>query len=88
MASGDTGSRSDDNSSEDDEPVILTIEDVPKSHTSLTENINAVHEPVVIDKHGVDNAAVGTTTVSNNPDVVPSVARQQQRTLFQGLLFN
>ena len=79
------GSRN-DNASEDDEPVILTIDDVPKSHTS---NINTVHEPAVIEKHCLDNVTMDTMAVSNNPDVVPSVAKQQHRALFpQGLSFN
>lgn len=86
VATDDTGSRSDDNVSEDDETVILSIEDIPKSHTSLTENNNTLHEPEVIEKSTLDT---DTMTVSNNPDVVPPVARHQHRALYpQGWSFN
>ena len=86
VATGGTNSGSDDNVSEDDDTVILSIEDIPKSHISLTENNNTLHEPEVVEKSTLDT---NTTTVSNNLDVVPSVARQQHRALYpQGWSFN
>ena len=87
VATGDAGSRSDDDDvSEDDETVILTIEDIPKSHTSLTENNSTLHEPVVVEK---STLSMDTMAVSNSLDVMPSVARQQHRALYpQGWSFN
>ena len=84
-------SDSGDSASEDDQLVILTTEDIPKSHTGLAGDSNTVHEPIVTKKQsvaGLDSATLDTMTVPNNPDVIPSVARQQQRSLFpQGMYY-
>ena len=84
-------SNSDDSACEDEELIILTTEYILKSHTALTGDTNAINEAVVTKKQSVASlnsasATMDTMAVPSNPDVIPSVARQQQRSLFpQGM---
>lgn len=91
MGKDETGS---ENASEDDdeEPVILTVEDipVPNSNNQLPL-LETNSEPVVKQQStfSQDNVTIETMTLAaSKPDIVPSVARQQRRGVFpQGVSY-
>lgn len=87
-----TGTKSDVTCEDDDEPV-MTGEDISLSsdHQSpLIEANTTTYQSVTNQQLHVssqENITMDTTAVSNKPDIVPSVARQQHRThLPQGVL--
>ena len=92
MATDETSSKS-DSASDDDEPVILSVKDVPMPYDNqlpVNETNSLMHESVIKQRStsNQDNTTMDTIAVSNKPDIVPSVARQQHRGVFpQGMLF-
>ena len=75
---------------DDDEPVILTIEDIPISSNNqmtLNQANNPMHGPVA-KQQGISNGTMDTTAGADKHENVPSVARQQHRATFpQGMSF-
>lgn len=88
-ATDETGNES-DSASEDESPVILTVEDIPllSNQVPLTQSCDVVHEPVVKrQQQRQDNVTVDTTAASSKPNIAPSIAIQQHRAHFpQGII--
>ena len=86
----DGDSNSENGSYDDDEPVILTVEDIPISSNNqmtLNQANSPMHGPVA-KQQGISNVTMDTTAVADKQDNVPSVARQQHRASFpQGVSF-
>ena len=87
---GDSNSENGSYDDDDDEPVILTVEDIPipsNNQMTLNQANNPMHGPVA-KQQGISNVTMDTTVVADKQDNVPSVARQQHRATFpQGVSF-
>jgi len=91
VTTGETAGNSDSDSEDSDKPAILTKEDIylaSNYQAPLIEPNSTIHKPVSNLQQCVtsqENFTIDTTSVSNKPDVVSSVA-MQHRTLFpQGI---